>query len=195
VLEPTTTITDYILAAECLVLGALLLRSEQTATRVWGLAFFTVALAAATGGTVHGFLSTKSLLWKVTIYSIGITSLLMLLAASIGGTWQPWRTVLIAAASIQFLLYAIWMANHDDFRYVIYNYAPAMIVVLLLQIFGRTHGGNRWIISGIIVSFLGAGIQRTGIVLHKNFNFNDIYHLVQMVAMFLLYRGGLLFGR
>jgi len=94
-------------------------------------------------------------------------------------------------AVLQFAVYAIWMATHNDFRYVIYDYAPAMIVVLLLQFIFR-QPASPWIIGGILLSFGAAGVQLTGIQFHKYFNHNDLYHLLQMVAMWLLYRGGLL---
>ena len=199
-LEPTTTITDYILAAECLLLGVLLFRPGQTASRLWGLAFFAVAVAAVAGGTFHGFSNRISpvgngTLWKIAVYAIGLTSLLMLASAFIVGTSPPLRQWLLAAASMQFILYAVWMANHNDFRFVIYNYLPAMIGVLLLQILGNPHSGRHWIVGGILLSFVGAGIQRSGITFHPYFNYNDLYHVVQMGAMYLLYRGGLLFSR
>jgi len=74
----------------------------------------------------------------------------------------------------------------NDFRYVIYNYVPAMIAILLMAIFHK----NFWLVGAVMISFAGAAIQRSGVQLHKHFNFNDIYHLVQMVAMYFFYRGG-----
>jgi hypothetical protein len=86
------------------------------------------------------------------------------------------------------------MVNHDDFKYVIYDYTPAMALILILQVIalGRGAGGAGWIVAGILLSFAGAGVQQSGFSLHRNFNFNDIFHVIQMVAMYFLYRGGAL---
>jgi peptidoglycan/LPS O-acetylase OafA/YrhL len=87
------------------------------------------------------------------------------------------------------------MATHDEFRYVIYDYAPAMFGVLILQAyayFGRREASVKWITAGILVSFAAAGIQQSGFTLHQNFNYNDLYHVIQMGAIYLLYKGALL---
>lgn len=202
ILEPTSLITDYILAAETLTLGILMLRNDavnaQLSARLWALALLTTAVAAAAGGTYHGFIESlgpyAGTLWKVTTYAIGLTSLLMLSAAIFASLGGSVRTLLIAAAVVQFLVYAFWMAGHDDYKYVIYDYAPAMVVILVLQIIGfRIDSPSAgWITSGLLLSFAAAGVQQSGFSLHENFNHNDIYHVIQMVAMYLLYRGGLL---
>lgn len=201
VLEPTTAITDFLLAAETLVFGALLLRSQAAGTeltiRLWAFAFFATAVAAATGGAFHGFVeslgSMAPAVWKVTVYAVGITSLLMLSSAILAATGGPARTALLVLACAQFAVYAWWMVSHSDFKYVVYDYAPAMGVILILQIISLARGsaGAGWIVTGILLSFAGAGVQRSGFSLHRNFNFNDLYHVIQMVAMYLLYRGGI----
>ena len=35
----------------------------------------------------------------------------------------------------------------------------------------------------------GAMVQASGFRLHEHFNHNDLYHVIQMVALVLLYRG------
>ena len=202
ILEPTTVITDYILAVETLLLGILIFRNEaanaQLSARLWALALFTTAVAAAAGGTFHGFVQSlgpyATTVWKVTVYAIGLTSLLMLSATVLACSCGVARPILLAAAVLQFLVYTFWMAGHDDYKYVIYDYAPAMVVILILQIIAITRGdaSSRWIIAGILVSFVAAGVQQSGFSLHRNFNYNDLYHVIEMFAMYLLYRGGLL---
>jgi hypothetical protein len=39
------------------------------------------------------------------------------------------------------------------------------------------------------VSLLAAGIQASGFAPHPRFNHNDLYHLIQIGAMLLLYSG------
>jgi hypothetical protein len=44
--------------------------------------------------------------------------------------------------------------------------------------------------GGMVVSFLAAGVQMSGMTLHRHFNHNDLYHVIQMAGFYLLYRGG-----
>ena len=185
--EPTTTITDYLLAAECIFFGALLLRNNP----LWAISFFVLAVAAAAGGTHHGFIGSMSApaaqaVWKVTLYSIGLATLLMLSATLLAYMPSPWKNIFLAITILQFVVYVSIVSFSNDFRYVIYNYVPAMIAILLMAIFHK----NFWLVGAVMISFAGAAIQRSGVQLHKHFNFNDIYHLVQMVAMYFFYRGG-----
>lgn len=201
--EPTTLLTDYLLAALTLAfawrLAAAGRRRGQVSVRLWGAAFAASGLAAACGGTVHGFVQhlggAAPLLWKATVYLIGLAGLLLLCAATVAALRGAARRALIGLATLKFAAYAVWMASHDDFRYVIYDYAPALLAVLLLQLYAalrRRDPAAPWVVGGILVSFLGAGIQAAGLAPHPHFNHNDLYHVVQMGAFYLLYRGGLL---
>jgi hypothetical protein len=39
------------------------------------------------------------------------------------------------------------------------------------------------------VSVLAAGVQASGFTLHRDFNHNDLYHVIQIAAMILFYAG------
>jgi hypothetical protein len=121
-----------------------------------------------------------------------ITDLLSAWAATITAFAGRARQALLAAGVLKFAVYAVWIANHDAFLYAILDYAPAMLYVLALQArawFHREESG-RWIVAGILVSFAGAGVQQSGFTIHQHFNHNDLYHVIQMVGIYLLYRGG-----
>ena len=127
--------------------------------------------------------------------SIGFVSCFMVLGTVFASAKQPWRNVLTVISVIQLLGYLAWMTVHDEFVYVILNYVPSMILVFVLQaiVFAKRRiGSEKCIMSGIIVSFIGAGVQQSGFALHQHFNQNDIYHLIQMLGIYLLYRGALL---
>ena len=167
---------------------------------MWSMAFYASAAAAFAGGTYHGFqlyLSPTAalLLWKITVYSVGLASLFLFAGALFASVDGAPRRILLVFAGLKFLLYAAWMAVHNDFRYVIYDYAPTLLFVLLLQTaawWRRREESAPWIISGVVVSFAGAGVQASGFALHAHFNHNDLYHVIQMGAFWMLYRGGLL---
>jgi ABC-type multidrug transport system permease subunit len=48
--------------------------------------------------------------------------------------------------------------------------------------------GN-WIVAAVAIGVLGYGIQLTGFRSHQNFNHNDLFHVIQIAAMFLFFRG------
>lgn len=202
--EPMTLFTDYLLAGLVFYLGLRLLalwrRSGQRSVRWWASGFHASAVAALAGGTYHGFFSYLGggpafLLWKFTVFAVGLAALCLFagaVMATLAGAPRKWLLVL---AGLKFLLYAAWMTAHDDFRFVIYDYAPALLGVLLLAIYAALTRRERfapWLGGGVLISFAAAGIQASGLTLHEHFNHNDLYHVVQMGAFWLLYRGGLL---
>lgn len=200
--EPMTMLTDYALGALTAFLAVRLWQSgrssRQVSVKLWAAAFLATALAALVGGTYHGFALYlgglgQAALWKVTVYSIGLTAFLMLAGATMAcvARWQ--RKTLLALAAGQFAVYGAWMITHDEFRYVIYDYAPAMVAILVIEgwaLASRRDPAAPWVIGGILVSFAAAGIQQSGFSLHAHFNHNDLYHVMEMVAVYLLYRGG-----
>jgi hypothetical protein len=71
------------------------------------------------------------------------------------------------------------------------QYGVAMLATLLIHLSPRVwrQPGSPAIVAGILVSFAAAAIQQAGIAPHAAFNHNDLYHVVQMAGVALLYRG------
>ncbi|BCR04619.1 hypothetical protein DESUT3_16880 [Desulfuromonas versatilis] len=201
VAEPMTLFTDYLLGLVVVVLAVKLGRKgrrlRQRSVQLWALAFWASAVAAIAGGSYHGFspwlpATGGAALWKTTVYAAGVAGFCLLAGALKGLTVPPLRHWAMGAALVKLLVYLAWMTTHNEFRYVIYDYAPSLVLVLLLQLPGllRQERRARWIAAGILACFVGAGIQMSGFALHRHFNHNDLYHLVQIGAFYLLYRGG-----
>lgn len=198
--EPMTLATDLLLGGVAIALALPLLAPStrgRRARRLWGWALVATGVAAWAGGLWHGFAPEMAplpakLLWKLTLFSIGAAAAAMLAGAAFAALRPPARTALLALVAIKLAFYLLWMSRHDDFRYVIYDYVPAMVVVLGLQLVAAARGraaGSGWIASGILLSFVAAAIQRSEAVYTPWFNANDLYHLVQIAALVLLYRG------
>lgn len=198
--EPSNLLTDYLLAVVTLYLALRLFRvagrTGQSSIRWWATSFVLTAVAAVTGGTFHGFRSDLGAavgtgLWKVTVYAIGIGGFCFLFGAATSALRRSHRLWLLAAALVELLVYAAWMTTHNHFRFVIEDYAPLLLAVLFLQLFRlRTERSAPWILGGILVSFAASGIQASGFDLAANFNHADMYHIVEICAAYLLYRGG-----
>lgn len=202
--EPVTLATDYAMGVLAVVLAVRLLRAGLAAGQVpillWSGAFAATALAAWFGGTHHGFLQMMPAaaargVWKVTVLSTGVASACLLAAVAVAGTGGALQRVLLTAAVVKLAVYVWWMLSHDDFLFVIADYGlalAALMVVMWVSTTGGLAAASPWLTAGVAVSVVAAGIQALGIAPHPHFNHNDLFHVVQMVALYLLYRGGLL---
>ena len=190
----------------CLWLGwklyGLAASQRQTAVRLWAGSFLSTALASFLGGTFHGFASILSSsilagLWKFTVYLTGFSSFFLLSAVLVAGLSPPVRRWALALSTLKLVVYLAWMGTYDDFLFVVYDYGSAMILILILQVraFYKLQSlAAGWIVGGVLLSFVGAAIQQSGFSLHQHFNHNDLFHIMQMVAFYLLYRGGKVLG-
>jgi hypothetical protein len=181
VAEPMTLITDLLLTIAALVFAARLWRVQ----RMWALAFLFTAAGSFCGGMQHGFAPLMApiaalLLWKATLFSIGMASFFLL--AGSGHTWA-------IVAIVKLVIYMSWMIVHNDFIWVIADYGITLLLIGIAQLV-RRGPSMPWVIGSIVVSVIAALVQQSRFALHRHFNHNDLYHLVQMVALWLLYRGG-----
>lgn len=193
--------TDYALVALCGFFALRLWRVGKGAVQAsvcsWAAGFACFGLASIAGGTFHGFsmLFSQAVLqelWKLTAYAIGLASF-FLLTGTLSACIVPCvGRFVILIPYVQLIVYVIWMATHDDFYYVIYEYAFTNLSILALQLHAgviRRAMSAPWLVGGVLVSFLAAAVQVNGIALHHHFNHNDLYHVIQMGGMYLFYRG------
>jgi hypothetical protein len=181
--EPMTLATDYLLTIAAAIFAVRLWRTN----RMWALAFLFTAAGSFFGGTFHGFAQTMeplaaAALWKATVFSIGLASFFLLVGSG---------RALAVVAIVKLVIYASWMITHDAFIWVIIDYGVTLLLIGVAQL-ARRGPSTLWMISSIVVSVAGALVQQSGIALHENFNHNDLYHVIQLLALWLLFRGGML---
>jgi hypothetical protein len=202
--EPMTLATDLALGALTAVLATRLFResdvSASTAMRLWACAFVCSAAAAILGGLNHGFgpeLSEggRAALWKATLLVGGGTSFFLVASAARAVLPPGAQRVLLVVAFLKLLAYAVWVSGHPVFKWLVYDYGSAMLVVAVLHGLRLRSGpgasGSWWVLGGIAASIAAALVQASGFALHRHFNHNDLFHVLQMGATTLLYRGGL----
>jgi hypothetical protein len=197
--EPMTVLTDYGLAA---VGGALALvlwaRAEsQICRKLWAGCFLAVALAAAAGGTWHGWAPrmaspTAGALWLVTYVFVGLGNVSILAGAAWAAARGRWRGALVGAVVARFVVWLAFMVRVPDFRYVIYDYAGTLLGLLALAacLAWRKRPGAGWIAAGVAVSLAGAVMQRGRLAPSPAFNHNDLFHVIQAVGLYLYFQGG-----
>lgn len=198
--ETDVALTDYALAMECALFTHLLCRPslQRSPLRCWFVVLFVSAtVAPALGGTVHGFFNDESnpvhrVLWPATLVALGGVPLA---AWFIGadvlklGPSRPWIGI---GATILFLAYAgVLLGVSDNFLIAVVHYIPAAVflfVALLIQ-YARLRESWIWTgISGLVMLFVGAGVQQSGITLHPVYmTANALYHVIQGVAFLLLF--------
>lgn len=201
VAEPMTLLTDLLLGGLGLALARRLSRHARgdghRAARWWVLALAAAGLAALAGGIWHGFHQhwaplTGWLLWRVTVWSVGVASCAMLVATFHARVRAPLRGKLQILAVLQFAVYGLWMIGHSDFQWVIADYVPAMAVVLGLHgwaFWRRRLPADGWMVAGVAVSLVAAAVQALELAPDPRFNHNDLYHVIQMAALVCFYRG------
>jgi hypothetical protein len=207
--EPATLATDYLLALFTGWLGRRLLLASRIgewngfiqtagAQHWWSVAFVATAVASAAGGTVHGFQHMlarplTNLLWIATLESLIVAAFAVASAAIILIGWGRSATFATTfAAAVAFGSYGLWVLKHPVFVAAIAAYGVALAVVLAVRLRVRPlDRGARFLMAGIVVSIVAAAIQQSGWSLHPNFNHNDLYHVVQAVGVWLLYRSAM----
>jgi hypothetical protein len=199
--EPTTTLTDYMIAVVAFILAGFLLRvgwvNRQVAVRWWAVAFASVAVAAALGGTCHGFVlqlggTLTGHLWRLMIAALSGASFAMLVGTILSSAPAKVQHRLLGAAVGKSLLVWLALSQQPRFEIAAIDYLVSMGVILGLQLQALLNGPTRaapWLIAGILVSGLALGILASGFTLSTALNHNDLYHLVQLIGLGLLYQG------
>lgn len=199
--EPATLVTDYLLAGFTGALAWRLLVAARERRHMpiywWSVAFGATAIAGVAGGTVHGFRvgmrpSVTEWLWLVAIEGLVVAAF-----AVVGGTLassrlaEPVKRGTQRATAVAYAVYGLWVAGNPQFLFAIAAYGAALVVLVVFKLSAwRTErAAARWMTSGVLVSAVAAAVQQTGWSLHPHFNHNDLYHVIQAVGIWLLYRG------
>jgi hypothetical protein len=187
--EPMTLATDYLLAAVTAVLAVRILGAtgNQYSRRLWGLAFLALGLGAALGGTHHGF--ELEALWKPTVLAIGLASCGMLGGSAFATTHGRMRQALLVLALVKLAAFWLWTWHDDRFIWVVADTGLGFALVALLHALHARAPGSGAILAGVGLSVLAGAVQASGLSLHRHFNHNDLYHVIQIAAMLAYYRG------
>jgi hypothetical protein len=199
--NPAVSLTDLALALLCSCLALLAARwtANDKPLRGWWVVFFaSIGSAALLGGIVHGFFpkpgATKSALWKGMLLSIGITATTCwILAARVGYSFRivSWIERFAAAQLVAYAVVVLWV--NSEFGVAIVAYLPAtmfLLVVLILEHRGSPSPALARGIVGFVLTFVAAAIQALCVPSHPvYFNHDALYHLVQGLALVLIYSG------
>lgn len=114
---------------------------------------------------------------SVRLWSIGF--FVTAAAAFIGGTYHGFKPTLDDS-----VLGSLWNIT----VYSIGASGAFMISAVLTSTISRHHESRRLLVMGVVVMLLGIAIQQSRIQLTDNFNHNDIYHAMQIGALYFFFR-------
>jgi hypothetical protein len=194
------SLTDYGLAAECLYFAYLIARFRTRTSSLpaaFMLFFFSIAVAAAAGGTVHGFFLDESslgyrILWPFTLIVMGITALS---GVHIGTALQFSRSRAVhinRVASAVFLAYiVIVLFIRRDFLIAILDYFPALLFIggaFLLAHLRQKKPAYLIGFLGVCTMLFAAAAQQAKVGIDpRYFDHNALYHVLQAIALFMVF--------
>ena len=204
--EPTTAITDFILAVLCTFFYARFsANNKEDGSYYWKRFFLFMGISTLIGGITHAFLEdhntrTYSIFWLSMQLFSGLSVLYCQIATihSIPNTKIPiYRSVKASLlfCRIQFFVFAIAVLFFQNFIVVVSNSTLGFLLVLYIHALSGRKYGNRpaaWIALGIMVSFLTAIIYTLKISINQWFNFKDIAHVIMMISLSFIFYGAML---
>ena len=200
VLEPVTSLTDFITALVCFYafyrLSQLSLSSRMY--QYFRYYFLLTGIATTCAAFIgHAFLYLFSFEWKMIGWVFSATGILMI----------EWATLLFvrpqlsdrvfqwlsAGTLLKYLAFWTLMLTTKSFLVTQINAAVGLVGVVLIlhasHYWKTNHPGSRGVMFAILFSFLPAITYNTKLTFHVYFNHHDISHLLMATCMYLMYRG------
>ena len=193
--EPATVITDYLLALVGLVLGLLLRKDAPAggARRWFARALLLSALSAFVGGSYHGFAPNFSpevarAWWRLTLIILSCVS--AALAFSLMHEVTPPRSTKWVRNIIllKFGFFVGLALVKPLFVVAIADYGTALLAWLIFALAVR-RPWRAWMLTAIGLSAVAAAVQQLRLSPSVHFNHNDLYHVIQALALTAFYRG------
>ena len=199
--EIDVALTDYGLTILFFFVACLLIRNhdyDRVLSTWFSLLFLSIGLASGIGGTVHGFVHEDTLLhsvfWRGAIVCIGVSALsAWMIGAKImlNGLGQRIICTLAIVNFMMYLAYVLFL--NQNFDVAVANYLPSAIFLLFVfvNVYKQTlHRLAFFALAGLTLTFVAAGIQQLEIGVHaRYFSHNALYHVVQAVGLYLIFRG------
>ena len=196
--EPATLLTDYLLALLGMVCGWRMGRFANPSQRWWSRALWLSGAAAMVGGTHHGFGpqlgdAASTALWRATLVLISLTSAAMSLTLVHEFAPAPRHRVWSFLVWAKFAGFASLGLINPVFLVAITDYGLAMLALAAAALLSD-RAWRRPMLAAVGFSALAAAVQQMHWGVSAHFNHNDLYHLIQAIAVFLFYGAGLKLG-
>ncbi len=198
--EPDVALTDLGLALECAWFTAWLVGHGARADRLrgWFICFFAATgLAAFLSAVTHGLVPDRAsalyrVLWVGIYAAIGMAAVASWAVGSrLVFSEVAARRIAIAALIVFAIYLAIVLFVARSFVLAILHYLSAALFLLVAFMMALRRRRERFLaagVAGVALTFLAALVQQSGIGLAVlRFDHNALYHLIQAVALFLIF--------
>lgn len=204
VTEPMTVATNAVLALLAFGFAARLAHrsAAEGSAAGWCLAAAMLAtgLAAVVGALAHGTdpargAALRDRFWRAALYTTGLIGAASVASVAFFAARGSARTAILAFAAIKLVVFIVRVARRPEFSVAATDYGGALAIMLAgaaLMAVRHRAPGMAWLIAGVLVSLAAGIVQARRLALHRHFNHNDLYHVIQMAALYAFYRGGAL---
>ena len=199
-----TVLTNVVLAIVAFVLAARLAYHSATEGSASGGCIagglLATSFAAILGAIAHGVdpareSALRARFWRGALYAtgfIGATTMASVAFFAVDGTA---RTVILGLAGLKLLAFMVRVARRPEFRVAAADYGAALAVLFAAAVYAAFRwraSAAPWLIAAVLVSLVAGVAQARRVGFHRHFNHNDLYHVIQLVALYAFYRGGAL---
>jgi hypothetical protein len=200
--EPTTVLTNVVLAIVAFVLAGRLGYQASLEGAAAGAClaggFIATGVAAAFGATAHGLdpvvdAHLRARFWKGALYTLGLSSVSVIASVAFFTARGTARSAFFTFAFIKFIVFVLVVMRKPEFRVAAVDYGAALAVLLVGACYAliRWHQpGATWLIAGVVVSLIAGLVQAFRVSPHRWFNQNDLFHVIEIVALYFFFRGG-----
>lgn len=199
--EADVALTDVGLAALGGWFARRLWRRRAGCTLRYDGALIMAALAAAAlfGAIFHAFFPAKTstrpgfLMWMPVAASIAAASAMMLTVSArrLLQISDSTRRLLVGAYAAVFMIVVLFVS--ESYGTIVAFYGPALVLLLAVSVREAARGVDpawRQLSTGLALSVIAALLQQARVILHPvYFDHNALYHVVQGVALVLIFRG------
>ncbi|UCH61605.1 MAG: hypothetical protein JSU77_07235 [Fidelibacterota bacterium] len=193
--EPTTTITDFILGLEALVLAVVLFINPQTYPSLpyWIASLACLGIAAILGGLHHGFNRPASYTGVYFCISVLMAALcLAVITDGFGGEIaRGFRWPVAGLALVFFLVTRMYPTRILAFTALLAVLLVFALVLYLHLAATRALPGAGFLAAGVATLLIGAAMMLVNVkfTLIWTFDRNAVYHLMQMAGILFFFLG------
>lgn len=191
--EPTTVLTDYIIAAACGFFAIGL--TAAGAPIEWQIGFTLGGVSAISGGTWHGFRAllserARNALWSLTLLTFGASAAALGAGAVLEAAPQLDRLTVQLAALTALGIYGVAALHNPAFetagRMALLMLGTLAFMAAALALRGETRPALL-ALACVVLNVAGIVVQMLKLAPHPRCNHNDLFHVFQLAALWCLY--------
>jgi hypothetical protein len=202
--EPMTVLTNAVLAVAAFVLATRLAYHSAAQGSASGgciaAALLATSFSAVLGAIAHGVdpafdAALRARFWRGALYATGFIGATTMASVAFFAAKGSARTVILVLAGLKLVAFIARVARRPEFRVAAADYGGALAVLFAGAVYAAFRWrapGASWLIGGVLISLVAAVVQARRVGFHRHFNHNDLFHVVQLVALYAVYRGGVL---